>query len=195
MIQKGTLVWAECRRRFDVKAESGRRFDPKVVVGLTTDCLFSRVETDARRKREKHWIKKFALVAKFFFAVTRIRLIWLDILIARVNREEKNHAESLADWTNRHILEKWTLKKKKSNLSVSCLIIKSLWFDRKWIELLFSNRRSISTVLQIDLSCLMSNQAKICREPLYLCIKTEEKLIFFFWYTVIQRMTCSVLGR
>ena len=45
--------------------------------------------------------EKFAFVARFF-AVTRIRLIWFDIFLARVNWEEKSHA----DWTNRHILEK-----------------------------------------------------------------------------------------
>ena len=36
-----------------------------------------------------------------FFAIKRIRLIWLDILIEWVNREEKTHA----DWMNQHIFE------------------------------------------------------------------------------------------
>ena len=34
--------------------------------GRNADCLFSRLETDASRKREKHSTKKFALVAKVF---------------------------------------------------------------------------------------------------------------------------------
>ena len=65
--------------------------------------------------------KKFALVRRFF-AVARIRLIWFDIFLEQVNREEKSHI----DWTNRHILEQVNGEEKKTKLLVSCLLIKSL---------------------------------------------------------------------
>ena len=72
-----------------------------VEITVTIDMLFSRLETEtqARRKREQHWRKEVYSCGKFFFAVTRIRLIWLDIFLTLVNREEKSHA----DWTNWHI--------------------------------------------------------------------------------------------
>ena len=87
------------------------------------DSLFSKLETNARRKREEHWRKKVCSCSEVFFVVTRIPLIWLDIFLARVNCEAKRHA----DWTNRHILKKWNVKKNKTKLSVSNLLIKSLW--------------------------------------------------------------------
>ena len=49
------------------------------------------------------------LLLQSFFAVTRIKLIWLDIFLAGVNREE----ESRADWTIRHILEQMSCEEKK----------------------------------------------------------------------------------
>ena len=53
-----------------------------------------------------------------------IRLDLLDIFAARINREEKNHAvDILAAQMNRE-------EKKKSKLSVSSLLIKSLWLDK-----------------------------------------------------------------
>ena len=57
-----------------------------------------------------------------FFPIIRIRLIWLDAFVERVNREEKSHA----DWTNRHIL-KQNREEKNTKLSISSLLIKSLW--------------------------------------------------------------------
>ena len=57
-----------------------------------------------------------------FFAVKRIRLIWLDIFVERLNREEKSNA----DWTNRQILEQIEREEtKKTKLLVSSLPIKS----------------------------------------------------------------------
>ena len=55
---------------------------------LTINFLFSRLETDARRKKEEHWRKKVSSCCEFF-SVTRIRLIWLDIFVEPANSEEK----------------------------------------------------------------------------------------------------------
>ena len=45
---------------------------------LNIDSVFSRPETDVRRKRKEHWRKKvYSCCKAFFFAVTRMRLIWL----------------------------------------------------------------------------------------------------------------------
>ena len=77
--------------------------------------LINKTRNRRVEKKRKALKKKSLLLLRSFFAVTRIRLIWLDIFLARVNREEKGQAESHADWTNRHILEKWTVKKKRQN--------------------------------------------------------------------------------
>ena len=61
----------------------------------------------------------FALVAKVFCCQGYFT-DWLDILVERVNREEKSHA----DWTNRHILEQINREEKESTLSASRLLIK-----------------------------------------------------------------------
>ena len=63
---------------------------------MTIDFLFSRLERGRAEKNKEHWRKKFAVVAKVF-AVTRIRPIWLDLILKQVNRE-KGHA----NWTNRY---------------------------------------------------------------------------------------------
>ena len=78
-------------------------------LGRTMDCLLNRLETDTRRQREEHWTKKsLVLLQRFFFMVTRFQLIWLDIFVERVNREEKSHVH----WTNRYILEHEQRRKK-----------------------------------------------------------------------------------
>ena len=56
-------------------------------------------------EKKRRALKKKSLLRRFF-AVTRIRLILLDIFAERVNREEKSHA----DWTNWHILDSGTNK-------------------------------------------------------------------------------------
>ena len=79
--------------------------------------VISKPDTNAGRKTDEDWRKKFALVAKFF-AVTCTRLNWLEIFVERVNREEKSHA----DWTNRRILEQMN-HEEKDKLLVSSLLI------------------------------------------------------------------------
>ena len=54
--------------------------------------------------------------------VERIRLIWLDIFVERVNREEVSHS----DRTNRHNIEQMNCKKRTELLVSSLLIKKSM---------------------------------------------------------------------
>ena len=63
---------------------------------LIIDLLFSRLETDPRRKRKLN--KKVCSCCE---GILRSREFDWTLFIERVNREEKNHA----DWMNEHILE------------------------------------------------------------------------------------------
>ena len=74
----------------------------------TIDSSFSGLETASGRKREEHWRKK-SVSCEGFFAVTSIRLIWLDIFVERANHVEK----SLADWMNQDILEQLICEERK----------------------------------------------------------------------------------
>ena len=88
------------------------------------DFLFSRQETDVRRKRE-HWRKKsLLLLQSFFCGHTYSTDLIGHILSASEPRRKKSR-----QLDESHIPEKGTMKKKKTKLSVSGLLIKSLWFE------------------------------------------------------------------
>ena len=89
---------------------------------LIIHSLFNRLETDTRRKKRRGLKKKVCSCCEVFFVVIRIRLILLDMFLARVNQKEKSHP----DLTNRHIHRKMNREKKKTKLSVYSILIKSL---------------------------------------------------------------------
>ena len=57
--------------------------------------------------------KKFAFFAKVF-TFKRIRLIWLDVTVKRVNHEKKSHVNCAI----RHILEQMNRKKKNTTKTI-----------------------------------------------------------------------------
>ena len=88
--------------------------------------LFSRLETDTRRKREEHWRKKVCSCSEGFFAVTRIQLISLNIFVEQVNRKKKSR------WLDDSAYSRTiNNEEKKTKLSVSNQLTKSLWSDRR----------------------------------------------------------------
>ena len=83
---------------------------PLPVQGSTIDSLFSRLETDAKRKREEHGRKKFALVANVFCGHA-----YLNDLMGQSWKELSVKKKITLDWTNRHILEHMNREEKRQN--------------------------------------------------------------------------------
>ena len=137
--------------------------------------LFSLTRNRRVVKKRGGLKKKCLLLLRSSFAVTRIWLIWLDLFLARVNREEKCHA----DWTNRHILEKWTVKKNKPKLSVSSLLIKTLWFDKRKQQHILIVWKVIDLLKAIGKVMVI----KDCQKKLNVTVKCYLPRFDFFWTT------------